>query len=627
MLKQWCIITVTIFVLLPLALKADGSIAGLLDTIEMSSDLSQKTKLENSGFSTIYTRTDLDMMQVKSLRDILKYSIDGYSESRYGLPDPLTNGVLPFSSSSIRVFIDDHEITTSMYGSGLIVIGDLDLGFVDHIAVYSLSTSFVYSTEPVLTLVRIFSKKMGRDEGGSIQSEVTSRRGSTQNIQYIGHEKGIEYLARFSATNDERKTYATTQDDLNRDVRRYNILTTLKDETQSVLINASKSDKGGWLGASLDGSLDTSKISFKDAHISYAKQMDDLKFSLAYDTLKDHVLYEDSPLMYYKSNPIYRFESISNSSVITSEFKYTTQMEDHHLVAGIRYRYKLFDFDLIQMNEIDMPRSGHTKQGVGSTFVEDSYAIHDNLIATIGLQASQVTNNGGVKDETLFMARSGITYTTDAWTSKSFFFHTENYVDPYLINSFYVASPYPKNQIMNTLAQEFKYENGNSDYEFLTSYSFIDNMYFINQSSLVDTAEKTSTYLTTSLRYSYHYGSVDTVSLAYIYKDIDNKGYDQESKNHRVTFRNQHRYEKFDFFEELFVGHNEQMHETGYDLTLGIRYHANEDLSFTLKGQNLLNKAEKEYFTRFDPTSMTSMDALGVPVQDRVVMIGFEWLF
>lgn len=627
MLKQCCVVTVTFFVLLPLALKADSSIAGLLDTIETSNDLSKKTKLENSGFSTIYTRTDLDMMQVKSLRDILKYSIDGYAQSRYALPDPLTFGLLPFSSSSIRVFIDDHEITTSMYGSGLIVIGDLDLGFADHIEVYSLSTSFVYSTEPVLTLVRIFSKKIDRDEGGSIQSAVTSRRGSTQNIQYIGHEKGLEYLARFSSSNDERKTYETTHDDLNRDVRRYNVLTTLKDETQSILINASKSEKGGWIGPSLDASLDTSKISFKDAHISYAKQIDDFKFSLAYDALKDHVLYEDSPLMYYNSTPIHRFESISDSSVITSEVKYSTQIEDHHLVAGIRYRYKLFDFDLIQMDGIDMPRSGHTKQGVGSTFVEESYAIHDNLIATIGLQASQVTNNGGVKDDTLFMARSGITYTTDAWTSKSFLFHSENYVDPYLINSFYVASPYPKNQIMNTLAQEFKYENGDADYEFLTSYSFIDNMYYTNEAGLVDTAAKTSTYWANSLRYSYHYGAVDKVSLAYIFKDIDHAGYDQEFKTHRITLRNQHRYQKFDLFEELFLGRNEQMHETWYDLSLGLRYHANEDLSFTIKGQNLLNKAEKEYFTRVDTTSMTSMDFLAVPVQDRVVMIGFEWLF
>ena len=53
---------------------SESSIEGLLNTIEKKSDLSEKTKLENSGFSTIYTRNDLDMMQVKYLNDILKYN-------------------------------------------------------------------------------------------------------------------------------------------------------------------------------------------------------------------------------------------------------------------------------------------------------------------------------------------------------------------------------------------------------------------------------------------------------------------------------------------------------------------------------------------------------------------------
>ncbi|MBN1840052.1 MAG: hypothetical protein JW802_08430 [Campylobacterales bacterium] len=138
---------------------AQSSIENLLNTIEKKSDLSEKTKLENSGFSTIYTRNDLDMMQVKYLSDILKYTMDGYRLSRYGLPDPLTYGPVPFSSSLIRIFIDEQEITTAMYGSGMIILGDLDLGFVDHIEVYNLSTSFVYSSEPTSVLIQCFRKK------------------------------------------------------------------------------------------------------------------------------------------------------------------------------------------------------------------------------------------------------------------------------------------------------------------------------------------------------------------------------------------------------------------------------------------------------------------------------------
>lgn len=605
----------------------ERSIAGLLDTIETTSDLSKKTKLENSGFSTIYTRTDLDMMHVKSLRDILKYSFDGYWENRYALPDPLTFSFIPFSSSLIRVFIDDHEITTSMYGSGLIIVGELDLGFADHIEVYSLSTSFVYSTEPTSTLIRIFSKKPNHDSGGSLRSEITSRNGSIHNIQYIGDESGLSYLARFSASNDERKTYATSQDDLNRDVKRYNVFTTLKTDEQSILINASKSDKGGWLGPSLDGSLDTSKIAFKDAHLSYSKQVDNVKLLLGYDLLKDHVLYEDSLLMYYHGTPVSRFESKSESSVLSSELKYTTQIEQHHIVLGTKYRYKMFEFDLLQLDGNELPRTGHTKQGVGSAFIEESYALKDNLIVTLGLQTSRVSNNGGVKDDTVQMARAGVTYTTDAWTSKSFIFHNESYVDPYLINSFYTTTSYPKNQIMDTVAQEIKYENDASEYEAFVSYGWIENMPFSNASGLVDTAEKVSNTLSASLRYTYNYGYVDKLSLAYMFQEIDHAGYQKEYRNHHISLRHQHRYQKLDLFEEIFLGRNEDLDSNGYDVTFGLRYHVSDDLSFTLKGQNLLGKAEKQSFPRMDALTFAPLESLAVPIQERLIVLGFEWLF
>ena len=608
-------------------LLASDSIEGLLENIEKKSDLSEKTKLENSGYSTIYTRNDLDMMQVRYLRDILKYSFDGYSESRYGLPNPLNVGNLPFSSSLVRVFIDDQEITTSMYGSGLILVGDLDLGFVDHIEVYTLSTSFVFSTEPTSTLIRMFSKKADRDRGGSVKVDVSSRGGTTQNIQYIDTYNDMQYLVRVSYADDERKTYATSEKDLNRDVKRYNLIASLRGETDTILLNASKSDKGGWIGPSLDTSLDTSKISFKDAHLGYTKSLGDFKLSFAYDRLKDHVLYAATPLMFYGSTPINRFESESDSSVITTEMKYAKQIDHHHLIAGLKYRYKAFEFDKIQMDGIDMPLYGHTRQAVGSAFVEDSYAMYDNLILTLGMQATQVNNNGGVEDDTVSMGRAGITYTTDNWTSKSFVFHNESYADPYLINSFYVQSAHPKNQVTDTLAQEIKYEEDASLYEFFISYSWVDNAFFVNASGLVDTALKQSTYLNQLLRYTYFYGNVDKISLAYKYQNIDHAGYNTTFENHHITLRHQHRFGKFDFFEELFFGRNVYNHQTSYDMTLGLRYHMSDNLSFTLKGQNLLNKAENEYFWTVDTTTFQPTESFGAPVQERIVVLGFEWFF
>lgn len=603
-----------------LNLFAQSSIQGLLEHIEKKSDLSEKTKLENSGFSTIYTRHDLDMMQVHSLRDILKYSFDGYKESRYGLPDPLNFGYLPFSSSLIRVFIDDHEITTSMYGSGLVVLGDLDLGFADHIEVYHFSTSFDFSAEPTLSLIRIFSKKSGRDTGGSLKGELTQRKGSTQTVQYIGHDEAKNYLVRVSASNDKRETYETRGEDLSRDAKRYTVLTTLHDETQSFLLNASKNERDGWLGTSLDTTLDTSKISFKDAHIGYMKQWDAVYFSVAYDALKDYVRYEDTVAV-----GINHLESKSESSVISSELKYSEQLGAHHLIAGLKHRYKMFEFDMLQMNHTDMPLYGHTRQSVSSVFLEESYALSSNVVTTLGIQGSHVSNNAGVKDDFVKMARAGVTYTNDTWTSKTFAFHNESYVDPYLINSFYVANAYPKNQVMDTIAQELKYKNEASLCEAFLSYSFIENAPFSNAYGLLETATNRSPFITGMVRYTYHYGTVDSLSLAYMYKNMNHKGEHQTYENHRVTLRHLHRFQKFDFFEELFYDHDALYDSNGYDVTLGVQYHVSDDLTIRFKVQNLLDKAQKQYFPVVD--SSTGVMLFGAPTYDRQFVLGFEWLF
>ena len=605
----------------------DSSIEGLLNTIEKKSDLSEKTKLENSGFSTIYTRNDLDMMQVKYLSDIYKYTMDGYRTSRYGLPDPLTYGPVPFSSSMIRVFIDDQEITTAMYGSGMVILGDLDLGFADHIEVYNLSTSFVYSSEPTSTLIRIFSKKADRDAGGSVKGIVTSRGGSTQNVQYIGKENETDYLARISSSYDKRKEYETSKEDLDRDVKRYNLFTSIKDDTQSVLINASKTNKGGWVGPSADASLDTSKIESEDSHIGYSKTFDDIKLSLAYDGLKDHARYQDSPLFYQKGVPINSIESKATSSALSAELKYNTTLGDHHIITGAKYRYKMIKFDMMQMNGVDVPQDGHTRQSIGSLFVEDSYAFADNIVGTLGAQSSNVDNNGGYENEDVQMLRAGITYTNDQWTSKSFVFHTESYIEPYLIGSFYMKSAYPEKMTLDSIAQEFKYEEGPSLYEFFISYAWIQDAPYVNANMRVDTADATTTHLSSYLQYTYQYDAINKITLAYRYKEIDHAGYHQEFRNHQVVLRNQNRYHKFDFFEEMFVTRSEYYDNTGFDLTLGVRYNISDNLIVSLKGQNLLNKAEKQTLSRFDFTTFTPMEPLKIPIQERIVMLGVEWLF
>ena len=121
-------------------------------------DLSEKTKLENSGIRTIYTRDELNRMQVHYLKDILKvlYPIN-YRENYFGVTDPYNpNTKVPFMSGSIKVYIDDQEILDGIYGSGLSVYGNMDIDFVDHIEIYFGIPTYQYSTEPAVMLIKLY---------------------------------------------------------------------------------------------------------------------------------------------------------------------------------------------------------------------------------------------------------------------------------------------------------------------------------------------------------------------------------------------------------------------------------------------------------------------------------------
>jgi len=120
---------------------------------------------------------------------------------------------------------------------------------------------------------------------------------------------------------------------------------------------------------------------------------------------------------------------------------------------------------------------------------------------------------------------------------------------------------------------------------------------------------------------------MNKVLLAYRYKEIDHGGYLKEFRNHQLILRNQNRYRKFDFFEEMFVTRSEYFDNTGYDFTLGVRYNVNDHFNISLKGQNLLGEGEKQSISRIDLATMSSMESLSIPIQERIVMLGFEWLF
>ena len=136
------------------------NVDSVLQEYNKKNDLSQKTIDENKGHLVLFTREKLERMHAKTLKDVFKTTpVIYYHENRQALPDPLTSGAFePYRSNFIRLYVDGVEITQGWMGSGLMLYGDVNIDFVDHIEFYYMTPSFDTTVEPAYLTVFLYSK-------------------------------------------------------------------------------------------------------------------------------------------------------------------------------------------------------------------------------------------------------------------------------------------------------------------------------------------------------------------------------------------------------------------------------------------------------------------------------------
>ena len=633
-LKQhkYLFIIATFFLFFGNNIWADSSsdIDNLLANIEEKSDLSLRTRQENTGVYYIYTRHDLDAMQIKHLSDVLKATEIGYKESRYGVIDPFGFfSSAPFNSSMIKIFIDNQEISSALYGSGLATLGDMDLGFVDHIEIYAQNPSYEYSSEPAMVTIKLYSKKANRDAGGKITLSGGSYNNTLQSFQYVDTLKKYSYLFYFSRDDNRKKSYYIDNVGIKRDIKSYNLFTSIYNNKEKLMIKASKVDQGGLFGISLDAKPKDSDIKTDTFHIGYERDIENFHLSFIYDNIKNKTTYTENILTYFNMLPISSFFVKSSSQVYTAKMKYTFNYKNNKMIAGDKFRYKHFIYDNIKVNGVELPRYGHTKQKVNTLFLENNFNYIDNAIIWAGVSYSNISNNGNVPSYHTFLYRFGHTYLKDNWTVKAFFSHTELAIDPYLINSIYVVpGKMLKKQKLNSITLNIKYKKEHNQLETILGYLKLKNFIAPNSIGLLDNSKKDIKGDYAHLRWLYHYKPLNKLSLSFIYEHLYDLSLSVDDlKMYRGVLRNINQIGKYESFEELIYNRNNLLKKDYYDLSMGIKYNINNKFSIGIKGVNLLDRAEKFFYRRINTTTLKPMSPFLFSPTDRRVLLTLEWYF
>ncbi len=619
--------------------KADGfSIGNLLQDIEKKTDLSQKTKLANSGVSFIYTRDDIQRMQIKNLKDILKSIYPfGYNENRYGLPDPFSSGTnQPFMSSQMRIFIDNQEISTGLYGSGLFMLGDLNIGWVDHIEIYTQNPTYEFATESTMTLIKLYTKSASRDEGGKVELNGGSYGASNISGYYTEELEDWSYFAFASYNDDKRKKYYSTDKQVSRDKDTKTIIATLNKDNHNILLTAITQKRDGFLDLSLDASPESSTVDANYIHIGYDAKIDNFSYLFSYAYLKVKALMIDdvtpiSTAPYYDMFPISLNESDTKSAVFTGELKYNLDTNKNKLIAGLKYRMKKYKFNQASVNGISLPILDNDTQTITTIFLENQYFIKQNSIITSGLQYSKVTNNSSPQDDDLFMYRLGYTFTNKEFTIKTICSHTEITLEPYLINSyFFMANPtvYHKPQEVNTILENIIYTKDNNKYELVLDYTQGNNHLLVNSQGKLETYDKYVVMKGVNTRWTHNYNRYDKLFIDIGYRKISNfQGKEKDLELYTATIRTLNTYNKFDIFNELLYNRDNISNKNFYDYSAGVKYNYSEDLIISLKGTNLLDSAKTTDYYRVDATTFAILPPLEISPIDKSIILSMEYTF
>ena len=593
----------------------------LLSNYTHKNDLSQKTIDENKGHLVLFTREKLEKMHAKTLKDVFKTTpVIYYHENRYGLTDPLSGGLFePYRSNFIRLYVDGVEITQGWLGSGVVLYGDMNIDFVDHIEFYYMIPSFDTSVEPAYMTIFIYSKNPKRDNGGKISLIEGNRAYNTQNISYGEEKEEYAYMMNLSHTDAKRsKVDNGTSHLLSRDFERTQLFSYVKGENQIAHLQIMKKNTNSLAGLSLDATPLISQLNYLNVHMDYGVNFNEhWHAQFAYDWLQTDMLQEDDfPLIITKQNSL---DARTKNSTYSAELTYKNTLGEHHITSGIKGRWKKLDSVSFKSRE-NVPIA-FAKENIFSLFFQDQYALSQSELVTLGLEYNRFYRDGSINNDTLLQLRLGYIFTSETWSYKAYLYRTMFSIDPFSRLLSTQKSTIVPNQVTRGITQELSYTEDNYRTRLMV-------LFMKDQDGLVQNMGSGKTqYFFTIFNYDYDFDMDNKVNVQLYYaqyKDIFDLDKLEDFSGY-VSFSNS--YENFDFYNAV-VWHQNSIDNIHYfDVTSSVSWNASENLTFTLKGQNLLDKAKETGLFRISPTTGNFLKPLSISPIDQRVTFEVEYTF
>ncbi len=604
---------------------ASENIDELLQTYETESKLSKISKIESAGFVTTYSRDDLERMQARTLMDILKtFSIPNVSRTATNNSYFIKPSNSSMPNSAIRLYINDHDMAASRYGSDAMMWSDMSLEFIDHIVVYKTSSSIEFGNEPGTVIIKLYTKSPEAEQGGKVRV-TADQKGSASLSTYYAHttKSGFSYLFYANKDNIKREIYYNQGYELNSDNDSENVYANFSYKKFEVELGHYEKNNNAFLGMGKAYTPSDAKQHNDHDYIHISKKFDnDLKVQLSYDII-------DVDFDYYDSSGISAgdFGFVSNyavnvkDSVLSAIIEKTFHFQNNKLFIGGFYKEKTSDFK----GSFDANQNSFKNTlNIYSLYGENSYSFSDSFMFVASLKGDFYRYDKDIKSQDMLIARAGLIKNIDNFQIKAFYTKTYYAVPMAALYSGDTNAPLKTNAELDypepvLLSLGVKYKSQNHEFNLKGAMITVDNRVIPDPVVGFRNLDSIS-YNQYELDYTYYMGAKNKINLN-IYSGENGENM-QMSPKYGVNIISFNTYCKFDFYNQLLYKDSYEAYgvsmDRSYDFTSSVKYRHTKDLSFGIKGENILNKGLEQAYRNY-PTS--------IPVFDRKFWINMEYLF
>jgi len=624
-----------ILLILIVASYADD-LSTLLNSYKHDSGLSKITKKEEAGIIDIYTRQDLEDMQAKTFEDVLRilpgFHMTRTSNNIVSIQKPTTSNV---QFTSIRFYVNDHDMSSTSFGSAALIWGELPIEYIDHIEVYKGASSIEFGNETGSIILKLYTKTAQRDNGGKLRILADNYGSSNVDTYLASTLNKFSYFAYANINNIHKKEYTNTYKDQKYNLKSnrsgHNLYANLQYEKWLLELGSYHKESDNFLGLGIHKTPTDGGLNADHHYMHLSKKFNnDIKLQFSYDNLSYSRTYIDPNGIKVANAPIINDYNIKfDDEIFSTTLEKKIKLKKHSFLIGGFYKKKKFkEHAYLSDTMYKYNYNGNSSNAIDmySLYAEYIYNFNQTtkIIASVKEDIYNYQKDIDSKDE--LSSKLGFIKYIDDFHIKAFI--TSNYVPTNMIQLYnpdnipYKSNPNLDNMHLNIGTCSLNYKKDKHNIKFIIAHNILKNIIMYDPKTLYGykNSSQTIKYTRYDFKYTYLFDMYNKFAFD-IFTGSNSKDL-KSSPKYGSILQLFSKYKMFNIYNEITYKNNYEFlgisvnHSINY--TASIKYHYSKDLSFGLRAENIFDNSYAQVYKGLN---------YAIPVTDQKVWFNLEYLF